>query len=249
MLTFDNVIGHTTQTIIPDQRGLSFRLAPGQVGVLYGGGERAQDYLLLSAGRGVLETGTIHLAFSGVQKTFDARNLHLLDSHISWRKVLGHCPQEDGLLSNLSLLENMELPYDFHGAHLPMHPTEALSFFDIPMPFWEQRPAQVPQEIRKRALMARTVVGGTELLLWESPVSNLPWEKWGSIIHKILQLKAQGKAILITTAEAPFACAVADWVLYLKDHKLFENGQSFFSADIQQVSKLLMQNQGQIHDE
>ncbi|HAZ14821.1 MAG: hypothetical protein A2X86_22140 [Bdellovibrionales bacterium GWA2_49_15] len=130
---------------------------------------------------------------------------------------LGLAQRDKGLLSNLSLQENIELPARYHNFRLgEMGPDElarkALRDIMIPEDLWHARPDHVNWEIRKRVLLARAVVCCPKIVLLEDPTDMFPWEKLSVLFGWIKMQKKEQRATLLCTQNIPFALAVCDAV-------------------------------------
>ncbi|MBI2522286.1 MAG: hypothetical protein HYV97_17840 [Bdellovibrio sp.] len=128
---------------------------------------------------------------------------------------LGLAQREKGLLSNLSLVENIELPARYHNFTWgELGPDElahkALREIMIPEELWNGRPDHVAWEIRKRVLLARGVVCCPKIVLLEDPTNMFPWEKLPDLFRWIKLQKQEQRTTLLCTENIPFALSVCD---------------------------------------
>jgi ABC-type transporter Mla maintaining outer membrane lipid asymmetry ATPase subunit MlaF len=95
---------------------------------------------------------------------------------LAFRRRVGYLPAGDGLLQNLSLEDNIALPLRF-GTGGQQHEIEGRIRIILTMmrlsPVASLRPAQVNEEQRRRAALARAVVFDPELVIMEHPFDGL----------------------------------------------------------------------------
>jgi ABC-type transporter Mla maintaining outer membrane lipid asymmetry ATPase subunit MlaF len=95
---------------------------------------------------------------------------------LAFRRRLGYLPAGDGLLSNLSLRDNVRLPLRF-GSNFK--PDEIEGRVDVILTLLRltrvanQRPAQANEEQRRRAAVARALAFDPQLVLLEQPFVGL----------------------------------------------------------------------------
>ncbi|MBT3234608.1 MAG: ATP-binding cassette domain-containing protein [Bdellovibrionales bacterium] len=206
-----DVVGQTcTGQKVGDIAPLNFSLKAGEIGgILY-----SRDAILLFQlilGMGELKQGTIHL--NGIPLV--ASN----GSHpIAWRQLIGFANCRKGLLSNLSLLDNVNLPAKYHGYYLNGQGQEEvaakeLARLEVPSNLWGKRPSEVSGFIRKRVILARSVVLDPEILLLDSPSELFSWQHLPLLGRWILHQKEHGRGVLIGSDNVPFLLALNDWLI------------------------------------
>ena len=95
---------------------------------------------------------------------------------LAFRRRLGYLPAGDGLLSNLSLRDNVRLPLRF-GSNFK--PDEIEGRVDVILAMLRltrvagERPAQANEEQRRRAALGRALAFDPELVLLEQPFGGL----------------------------------------------------------------------------
>ena len=105
----------------------------------------------------------------------EIRNLPRRDQ-LAFRRRLGYLPAGDGLLSNLSLRDNVRLPLRF-GSNFK--PAEIEGRVDVILAMLRltrvagERPAQANEEQRRRAAVGRALAFDPELVLLEQPFVGL----------------------------------------------------------------------------
>lgn len=127
-----------------------------------------------------------------------------------FRRRLGVALLPGGLVSNLTLRMNLVVPLLYSGAaeleQANQRATEALAEFGI-QEWGNSRPADVPLDVRKKAVLARAVIRDPELLLLEDPGEYL---RPARVQWFLSRCRRAGCTALITTAERDqvlFDCA------------------------------------------
>lgn len=77
---------------------------------------------------------------------------------------------------------------------------------------------------QQRAAIMRAVALQPQVLLLDEVTSALDPELVGEVLELIRDLKVQGTSIIMATHELSFAREVADWVLFLDDGQIVEQG-------------------------
>lgn len=220
-----NLIGRTALGRANFENPLDFKLLAGEIGVIIGGKEPSQ-LLRLIMGIGEIEQG--ELEFLGERHE---PGKYQYGADISWRKKIGFAFRERGLLSNLTLNQNLRLPVRYHGYDLDSGESvetiteRAFKQLDIDEKWRESRPSDIPWGIRKKALIARSIVLSPKLLLMDSPLATVPFLERPQILKWIKNYKINGPAILIGTETIPAAILLADWILY--------NNEIIYRADFE----------------
>lgn len=214
-----SVIEDVTQN---NEDGLTFKLYSGEVGLFLGGKEPSQLFRLI-LGRGDIKTG--HIKILG-RKLFEDPELGKKD--IKWRKLIGFSFRDKGLLSNLTIIENVDLPAKFHGKYKTdvndfSYAQKALREINIPEELWNLRPHLVSWNIVKRTLLARSVVLSPKILLLDDPSTMFSTGELPEILNWIKVQQIKGSGILIGTNDFPFGMAISDWLIDPKSHKKIKN--------------------------
>lgn len=215
MLELKSVIGRSPLGQLGTENPFNFSLEAGQVGVVFGGKETSSLFRLVM-GTGTIESGEI--CVEGNLK----RDRNSRDSDLSeWRQRIGFGFREKGLLSNLTLLDNVDLPAKYHdsyktGMERGSIAKNALIEAGIEESLWNLRPDRISWEVRKRVLLARSVVLNPKVIILDDPSALLASPTLPNLMAWIDKQKAKGRGILIGTNDYPFGLAVADWVLHPK---------------------------------
>jgi ABC-type transporter Mla maintaining outer membrane lipid asymmetry ATPase subunit MlaF len=219
ILEVNELKGATRFSNISEVAPLNFSLKSGEIGVALGGRGPSQLWRLLY-GKGEVAQGSIN--FGGDIKVVD---------DISWRAQIGFVHRDKGLLSNLSMYENVALPAKYHARNID-NIERVLKEVNIDQKFWNKRPSEVSWKVRKQTLMARSTVLAPKLLLMDDPTELYPYLDYHELYHWIKLQAQKGIAILIGTEEVPFALCIADWVIDQKTNKVVQNFDEIYSSDL-----------------
>lgn len=206
--------------LIGEKGPIHFSLRSGEIGgILYARHALALFYLIM--GKGSICNGQVRIL--GEELRDDK-----LSSDITWRQVIGFAGARKGLLSNLSLFDNINLPAKYHGHYLDdagqVHLTETqLELLEIDRAFWNLRPSQVPGHIVKKVLLARSVVLNPKILLLDSPSEFFHWQEIPLLRRWILSHKEEGRAILIGSDNVPFLLSLCDGLMVYPQGQLDTN--------------------------
>ena len=193
----------------------NFNVGRGEILVVLGGKE-SSSLLRLLLGLGTVASGDVRVDGDS-----------LFGSHLSANQILsrrhkiGFAFRDKGLISNLSILDNVDLPAKYHGYYGNNSNHEkgslavkALEDIGIPKDLWSVRPNRISGEIRKKVLLARSVVLNPSVLILDDPTAMAASPVVGSLLKWVLQQKQKGTAVLIGTDDYPFGLSIADWVLH-----------------------------------
>jgi len=214
-LELRNVVGRSTLGALGATFPINFGLKAGDVGVVFGGKETSSLFRLVM-GSGELESGEIVLEDS-MKRDRSSRPDHDV---AAWRKRIGFAFREKGLLSNLTLFDNVDLPAKYHGLYRKggVKPgalaERAMKELEVDPEIWKVRPNRISWEVRKKVLIARAIVLSPKVLILDDPSALIATPQVPFLVRWIRQEKAKGTAILIGTNDYPFGLAVADWVLH-----------------------------------
>ena len=168
---------------------------------------------------GLLETAsTGRYALAGT----DASGLSLTQRARLRNRVLGFVFQSFNLISDMTVVENVELPLRYRGGVDHAERRErAMALLDRVgiAPRAEHFPAQLSGGQQQRAAVARALVGEPELLLADEPTGNLDAESGQVVMDLLAECHAAGAAICMVSHNPEYA-ALADRKLRLQDGRL-----------------------------
>ncbi len=227
-LEMKHVVGTSPLGPLGVPHPLDFCLRAGECGVVFGGKETASIFRLIM-GSGKIDRGAMVLEGQYVRDT-DSRSEGKELS--KWRQRIGFGFREKGLLSNLSLMDNVDLPAKYHDRYTPeMQPGEiaarALVDADVEPAQWNWRPDRINWEVRKRVLLARSIVLDPKVLVLDDPSALLASPTMPMLMAWIAKQKKRGRGVMVGTNDYPFGLAVADWVLHPKTNNMVTNYADF----------------------
>jgi polar amino acid transport system ATP-binding protein len=86
-------------------------------------------------------------------------------------------------------------------------------------------PRQLSGGQQQRVAIARALALDPELILFDEPTSALDPELVGEVLTVIRSLVGTGKTLVVVTHEIGFAREVADWVVFIDDGQIVEQGR------------------------
>ncbi|MBQ49702.1 MAG: hypothetical protein CMP10_20140 [Zetaproteobacteria bacterium] len=231
------IYGHHSD---PEWR-INFTLKPGEIGVLLDQ-DAFSTVIKLMLGWELYEHGKLTV--------FDESWRPRIKSQLplSFHARIGHGGSNWGLLSHMSIRENIRLPTLFY-QDLEIDEQYAaadhqLRSWSIPNSYWDRPPSKVSPDIYKMSLLARAVVCSPDLMLLENPNLNLSSEQTLTLINWLDHQKESGRSILIYTSNSILAAAIGDWFCQPSTGKLTKNPQEIFdSVWCEQGKKILEKSQ------
>jgi len=85
-------------------------------------------------------------------------------------------------------------------------------------------PRQLSGGQQQRVAIARSLAFDPELILFDEPTSALDPELVGEVLSVIKSLAGSGRTLIVVTHEIGFAREVGDWVVFLDDGVIVEQG-------------------------
>jgi len=143
----------------------------------------------------------------------------------SVRAQIGLVFQAYNLFSHMTILENITLAL----THVQNRPKAEAGEY----------PDKLSGGQQQRTAIARAVALNPKLLLLDEVTSALDPELVGEVLSLIRELKAGGTTIVMATHELNFARELADWVVFLDQGKIIEEGEpaQFFASPQQARTK------------
>ena len=92
-------------------------------------------------------------------------------------------------------------------------------------------PSQLSGGQQQRVAIARAIAYNPEIVLFDEPTSALDPRLTGEVLDVMRKLADEGTTMVVVTHEMDFARKVANWVVYMEDGVIVEEGPSkeFFS--------------------
>lgn len=115
---------------------------------------------------------------------------------------IGFIPQEDGLLSNLTVFENICLPYTFSDEVKPQEEkaVQLAKRFCISH-LLEAYPKELSGGEKRRAVIARAMILCPEILLADEPTANLDEKNSKEVMEALKDMNQNGTTVIVSTHE------------------------------------------------
>jgi polar amino acid transport system ATP-binding protein len=160
----------------------------------------------------------------------------------SVRAQIGLVFQAYNLFSHMTILENITLALT-HVQNRPKAEAEEIALRWLTRIGLADKAGEYPDKLsggqQQRTAIARAVALNPKLLLLDEVTSALDPELVGEVLSLIRELKAGGTTIVMATHELNFARELADWVVFLDQGKIIEEGEpaQFFASPQQSRTK------------
>ncbi len=145
------------------------------------------------------------------------------------RAQIGLVFQSFNLFGHLSILNNITLALR-HVKKMDKQEAKKLALSWLSRIGLGDRGDSYPDKIsggqQQRAAIIRAVAMEPKVLLLDEVTSALDPELVGEVLDLIRELKSGGTTILMATHELSFAKEVADWVIFLEQGEIYEQGEA-----------------------
>lgn len=178
---------------------------------------------LLRLGAGLIppDGGIVSFRGRGWDEVSDHENAEI-------RKELGFCFQNGALWANKSVYQNIELPFVYHRPKATLQETrDAVTGAARRAGIQGRlgvRPSQLSLGEQKLVSLARALVLDPPVLFLDDPTGSLDAQATERLINQFLDLKQQGKTLLLVTQEPAVTARVADHLLLLKGGTVLTSG-------------------------
>ena len=196
---------------------ISFKIEEGEFVAIVGKSGSGKSTLLnLLAGMDRPDAGEI---------LFDGEDISRYDSKQMAKhrlKNIGIVFQSFNLVFSKTATDNVELPLIFAGVSKKERLTKAKDLLtQVGLGHRLQQSAnQLSGGEAQRVAIARALVNDPKVILADEPTGNLDSKTTEEILGLLLQLKAQGKTIVMITHDLEIARTVADRIFTIKDGRL-----------------------------
>lgn len=136
---------------------------------------------------------------------------------ISYRKILGFCPQKANLDKKLTVAENLEFAGKYYGIpsqEIKKRMTELLDQFEL-MKYAHEYPDILSGGYKQRLVIARALMHNPKLVILDEPTVGLDPHIRRELWAVINKLKEQGVTVIITTHYLDEAEILSDRVVIL----------------------------------
>lgn len=139
---------------------------------------------------------------------------------------IGYIPQGLSLLSNLTILDNVRLPFflakrEGNGIEGAMNLLEIMKIQNLAGRY----PAQLSGGEMRRATIARALINNPEILIADEPTSNLDEETAKEVMKLFSEIYSKGITIIMVTHE-PDITSYGNRVCTMSSGKLMENKEN-----------------------
>lgn len=93
-------------------------------------------------------------------------------------------------------------------------------------------PDQLSGGQQQRVAIARAIAYNPEVILFDEPTSALDPQLTGEVLEVMKKLAEEGATMVVVTHEMEFARKVANWVVFMEDGVIVEEGTSESSSPI-----------------
>ena len=96
---------------------------------------------------------------------------------------------------------------------------------------------------QQRVAIARAIAYNPEVILFDEPTSALDPQLTGEVLEVMKKLAEEGATMVVVTHEMEFARKVANWVVFMEDGVIVEEGTSeeFFSHPKKERTRQFLQ--------
>ncbi len=207
-------------------RHVSLALSPGEIVAVVGrNGSGKSTLLQLVAGLRKPERGAITLRHPATDsqpaKALDTRTADM--SAIV--RIVGFVPQNPGaLLFKDTVLEELAFTRQGHQL-LPNHAADVALLAQLGLADKAERyPRDLSTGERQRAALAAILVANPPVLLLDEPTRGLDYEQKEALTAILLQLRSQGRAVLLVTHDVELVARCADRVVLMADGEIVLSG-------------------------
>ncbi len=197
-------------------KGVSFQVKPGSCTGLLGP-------------NGAGKTTTMRMLMGLTQRT--SGNLSIFGTDVTalttaQRTKISLVPQDDNLDPDLTVSENLLVYGLFFGltrTYLKQRVPELLAYMQLS----EKADARVNQlsgGMKRRLTIARALINDPDLVILDEPTTGLDPQARVMIWQRLLELKKQGKTLLLTTHYMDEAQRLCDHIILIDDGKILDEG-------------------------
>jgi putative ABC transport system ATP-binding protein len=158
----------------------------------------------------------------------DGRNIAEIDPLLLRRRV-ALVPQKPFLFPG-TVLDNLQRPFDFQGTPAPEKEDprmlEVLEDTQVPRSWLDREGRSLSLGQQQRVCLARSLATGPEALLLDEPTSSLDRPTTDRIAETLRHISHQrGLALLMVTHDLRLAERTADYLAYLENGRIEEQGE------------------------
>ena len=139
---------------------------------------------------------------------------------------IGMVSQENNLDPDITVRENLTVYGRYYGlpaAHVHDRVPELLSFMQL-QDKTDARVLQLSGGMKRRLVIARALIGESELVILDEPTTGLDPQARVLIWRQLLELKRRGKTLLLTTHYMDEAQRLCDRIIVIDHGKILDEG-------------------------
>lgn len=206
-------------SVIHALKGIDFHAAKGEMIVIHGpSGSGKTTLLKIIAGlekpdRGLVVVGGYDLGYLDDDQLAMIRNT-----------VVGYIPQDYGLVDELSVAENIELPLLIAGtpkSERHRRVKEIASYIGL-TDLMSRHVKNLSGGQKQRVAIARALVNTPKIILADEPTANLDWDNSAKIMELFKHVKEDFETTVVIVSHDPRVTDYADRLLTMSDGKLKE---------------------------
>ena len=162
-------------------------------------------------------SGTVHFGNIDIYSLDDEKLSTLRNSHF------GYIPQGSGLLTNLTVFENLCLPFYIGMNDGAIEDRAAFLLEEIGLNHLAQMyPANLSGGELRRIMIARALINSPDIVIADEPTSDLDAETTKDIMNLFTNINKKGTTLIIITHELG-TLSHGNRILTMKDGQLSEN--------------------------
>ncbi len=190
-------------------RDVSFEVRPGEIVTLIGRNGAGKSTTMKSI------MGDIPRRSGSIK--FEGQEIIALGPERICKLGLGYVPEDRGMFSTLTVIENLTIAKPQNGRAWPL--TRIFGLFPVLEERAHQKASALSGGEQQMLSIARPLYMGSSFLLLDEPTEGLAPVIIDAIGRVVAELKKEGLTVLLVEQNLPFATSVAD------RHHLLENGR------------------------
>jgi len=199
--------------------GISFKVFPGECfGILGPNGAGKTSTIRMIYGLSPMTSGSLHVF--GLDIT---RNTRAIKSRI------GVCHQENNLDPDLTVRQNLEVFSRYFNMPPGVARAQAISLLNF-MALEHRRDARITElsgGMMRRLVLARALLNSPELLILDEPTTGLDPQSRHQVWERLVELRARGLSILISTHNMDEAARLCDRLIIMDHGVILVEGKPF----------------------
>ncbi|HNX01335.1 MAG TPA: ABC transporter ATP-binding protein [Candidatus Cloacimonadota bacterium] len=196
---------------------INLRISEGETLFLSGAGESGRS-LLLKIMAGILPPSHGKVLYDGID-LYEAEP----DTLKTIKREIGFSFQVDGLLSNLTVEENILLPVRFFEPdEIEVYESnirDLLHYFSL-SDTWQKRPAELSMQKKKVLVFIRSIIMNPKVLFLDDPFFGLDRYYQVKLLEYVKHVNQSGLTLVIVSNSEDLMLELADKILYFRNGKI-----------------------------